>query len=368
LNYVVNFKDTTLVGEFTMAKSFALILFFLVSLASPLKIGAAEHPYFHGKTISLQVGAPAGGRQDRIARTMAKYLTKYIPGNPAFLIQNKAGGQGIPAMLALSIGPTDGSFMSTVISSYLEAPYFGAPGATYEPRNFVYVGGPSTGKQRNVLFFHQRAGIKTLDDLKGREVTLGSQGVGSRSYLYSRLITEVLELKVRWVLGYDTLQLNVALEQGEVQGRVNDAASMMTDKPEWFSNREIVALLAMTLPAELPPVKHPSFEKILSIMQFAKTDAQKSIIRKINSTGRLGGALAFPPGTPETIRRIMEEALLKVGKDAAFRKDWEDLVLEGHAFEQMFNGKEIVEEVMAYTDWRPEIMSIYKRLAHEAPR
>jgi hypothetical protein len=258
--------------------------------------------------------------------------------------------------------------MSTVISSYLEAPYFGAPGATYEPRNFVYVGGPGTGKQRNVLFFHRRTGIKTLDDLKGRQLVLGSQGVGSRSYLYSRLITEVLDLKVRWVLGYDTLQLNVAIERGEVEGRVNDAASMMTDKPDWFSIPEIVALVAMTVPAELPPVKHPVFEKIPSIVQFAKTDAQKSIIRKINSTGRLGGALTLPPGTPEAIRRIVEEALLKVGKDPAFRKDWEDLVLEGHPFERMYNGKEIVEEVMAYTDWRPEIMSMYKRLAHQAPR
>jgi tripartite-type tricarboxylate transporter receptor subunit TctC len=341
---------------------------FFVLVTAPFKLDGAENPYFHGKTITLQVGAPAGGRQDRIARTMAKYLTKYTPGNPAFLIQNKGGGQGIPAMLALSKGPTDGSFMSTVISSYMEAPYFGAPGATYEPRNFVYVGGPSTGKQRNVLFFHQRAGIKTLGDLKSREVILGSQGVGSRSYLYSRLMIEVLGLKVRWVLGYDTLTLNIAIEQGEVQGRVNDAASMMTDKPEWFANRDIVALLAMTLPAELPPVKHPMFEGIPSIMQFAKTDAQKNIIYKINSTGRLGGALAFPPGTPEAIRRIMEEALLKVGKDPAFRKDWEDLVLEGLPFEQMFNGKEVLEEVKVYTDWRPEIMSMYKRLAHEAPK
>jgi tripartite-type tricarboxylate transporter receptor subunit TctC len=351
-----------------MARLVALMSLLIALPGSALKTYGAEQPYFHGKTITLQVGAPAGGRQDRIGRTMAKHLAKYIPGNPAFLIQNKTGGQGIPAMLALSKGPTDGSFMSTVISSYLEAPYFGAPGATYEPRNFVYVGGPSTGKQRNVLFFHQRAGIKTLDDLKGREVVLGSQGVGSRSYLYSRLITEVLDLKVRWVLGYDTLQLNVAIEQGEVQGRVNDAASTMTDKPDWFSNREIIALLAMTLPAELPPVKHPILERIPSIMQFAKTDAQRNIIRKINSTGRLGGMLAFPPGTSETIRRNVEEALLKVGKDPAFRKDWEDLVLEGHPFGQMFDGKQILEEVMAYTDWRPEIMNMYKRLAHEAPR
>jgi tripartite-type tricarboxylate transporter receptor subunit TctC len=345
-----------------------VILFLLVLHTTLRDIGAAEQPFFQGKTITLQVGAPAGGRQDRIARTLAKYLSRYTPGNPAFLIQNKSGGQGIPAMLTLSKAPADGSFMSMVISSYLEAPYFGAPGATYEPRSFVYVGAPSTGKQRNVLVVHQRTGIKTLDDLRKREVTLGAQGVGNRSYLYSRLIAEVLALKVRWVLGYDTLQLNVAMEQGEVQGRVNDAASMMTDKPEWFSGRAVIPLLAMTLPEELPPVKHPIFDGVPSIMQFAKTDVQRNIIRKINSTDRLGAAMAFPPGTAEPVRKIMEDALLKVGKDAAFRKDWEDLVLEGSPFEQMFSGSEVFEDVKTYTDWRPEILSFYRRLAHEAPK
>jgi hypothetical protein len=349
-------------------KTSVLIVFLIALSTATSKLNAAEQPYFQGKTITLQVGSGAGGRQDRIARTLAKYLTKYLPGNPAFLIQNKPGGQGIPAMLALSKGPADGSFMSMVISSYLEAPYFGAPGATYDPRTFVYIGAPSTGKQRNVLFVHQRAGIKTLDDLKKREVTLGAQGVGNRSYLYGRVIAEVLGLRVRWVLGYDTPQLYVAIEQGEVQGRVNDAASMMADRPEWFAKREIIPLLAMTLPEELPPVKHPIFDGIPSIMQFAKTDAQKNIVQKINSTDRLGAAMAFPPGTQEPIRKTMEDALLRVGKDPAFRKEWQDLVLEGHAFEQMFPGKEVFEDVKLYTDWRPEIMAMYKRLAHEPPK
>jgi hypothetical protein len=44
------------------------------------------------------------------------------------------------------------------------------------------------------------------------------------------------------------------------------------------------------------------------------------------------------------------------------------VVLEGNAFEQIFTGKEVIEDVKVYTDWRPEIMSMYKRLAHEAPK
>jgi hypothetical protein len=250
-----------------------------------------------------------------------------------------------------------------IISSYLEAPYFGAPGATYDPRSFVYAGAPSTGKQRNVLVVHQRSGIKSLDDLKKREAIIGAIRVGHRSYLYARLIAEVLELKVRWVVGYDTPELYVAIEQGEVQGRVNDAASMMSERSEWFEKRTIVPLVAMTLPEELPPVKHPIFDGVPSIMQFAKTETQKNIIHKINSTDRLSAAVALPPGTQEPIRKIVEDSLQRVGKDPAFRKEWQDVVLEGNPFEQMFTGKEVSEDVRVYTDWRPEIMNMYQRLA-----
>ena len=50
----------------------------------------------------------------------------------------------------------------------------------------------------------------------------------------------------------------------------------------------------------------------------------------------------------------MEEALLKVGKDPALGRSWEEVVLEENSFEQMFSGKEVREDVKVYTDWRPQ--------------
>jgi hypothetical protein len=48
-------------------------------------------------------------------------------------------------------------------------------------------------------------------------------------------------------------------------------------------------------------------------------------------------------------RDNLKEAMLKAGQDPAFRKDWEDMVREGNAFEQMFSGKEGFEDVK-YSD------------------
>jgi hypothetical protein len=71
-------------------------------------------------------------------------------------------------------------------------------------------------------------------------------------------------------------------------------------------------------------------------MQFAKTEAQKNLIQKINSTDRLAAAVALPPGTQELIRKLIEDSLQTVGKDPAFRREWADVVLEGNPFEHVY--------------------------------
>jgi hypothetical protein len=56
--------------------------------------------------------------------------------------------------------------------------------------------------------------------------------------------------------------------------------------------------------------------------------------------------------------------LLKAGKAPTFRKNWEGVVLEETLLSGFFPGRNVLEDVKMYTDWRLEIMSMYKRLAH----
>ncbi len=343
----------------------ASMVFALGSMGIPSEV--YSQPYYQGKNITMILGSNPGGRRDRIARTTAKFLSKYIPGNPNILIQNIPGGKGIPAQLKFSKGKTDGTVIGVVVSSDMEAPYFGTPGANYKPRDYVWVGAIGTGKQRNVLYTHKQAGFKSLEDLKAREVAIGAITVGHRSYLYSRLIAEILGLKVRWVIGYSTPELYIAIERGEVDGRTNDSASMMRDRPDWFDKGLIVPHVAMTLPENLPPIDHPLVADVPSIMQFAKTETHRDIIRKINSTDRLGGALALPPGTPDQIRKILEQALLKAGQDPEFQRAWENEV-GIRPFQGVFPAADVERAVHLYTDWRPEVLNAYQRLGYQPPK
>ena len=47
--------------------------------------------FYQGKTVRILVGYPPGGGYDFYARLMARYIGKYIPGNPNFIVENMPG-------------------------------------------------------------------------------------------------------------------------------------------------------------------------------------------------------------------------------------------------------------------------------------
>ena len=175
-----------------------------------------------------------------------------------------------------------------------------------------------------------------------------------------------MDLKIRWVLGYSSPSRYIAVDRGEIDGGYNDAASAMRDRPDWFGKRQIYAPVSTALPELLPPIDHPVFANTVSLMQFAKTDLHRDIIRKLNTTNKFGGALAFPPGTPLRIRDIAEQAMLKMGKDQGFIDLWE-VQVGIKPFPGIWSAAEVEEAIGIYTDWRPDVLKAYQRLGMQAP-
>src|SRR5947209_5397756 len=50
--------------------------------------GAKAEDFYRGKTITLLVGNTAGGGYDFYARMLVRYMGKYIPGEPSFIVKN----------------------------------------------------------------------------------------------------------------------------------------------------------------------------------------------------------------------------------------------------------------------------------------
>src|ERR671911_1713146 len=85
----------------------------------------AEQPFYSGKTVSIIAGFAPGGTIDIRSRLFARYLSKYIPGNPSIVVQNTVGAGGlIAANDVFSVAKPDGLTLlhfpsSTVMNTFL---------------------------------------------------------------------------------------------------------------------------------------------------------------------------------------------------------------------------------------------------------
>src|SRR5262249_30536725 len=82
----------------------------------PLSPCAAQTPaeFYKGKTVDLYIGTSVGGGYDAYARTLARHMSKYIPGNPTVVPKNMEGGGGMRlANFLYNAAAKDGSMIAT---------------------------------------------------------------------------------------------------------------------------------------------------------------------------------------------------------------------------------------------------------------
>jgi tripartite-type tricarboxylate transporter receptor subunit TctC len=74
-----------------------VVLILTLEFLNPLNLepASAQTPFYQGKTVTLVVSSTTGGGYDLWARLLARYIGKYIPGNPSIVVQNMPGAGNI---------------------------------------------------------------------------------------------------------------------------------------------------------------------------------------------------------------------------------------------------------------------------------
>ena len=85
----------------------------ILATLTSMSATAAAQPGPEFRTINIVVGSSAGGGYDTYARTLARHINRYIPGQPGMVVQNMPGASSLKAVKYLDTGPpTDGSFIT----------------------------------------------------------------------------------------------------------------------------------------------------------------------------------------------------------------------------------------------------------------
>src|SRR5690242_11606122 len=98
--------------------------------------------FYSGKTIKVLVGFGAGGGYDLYARTLARYMGRHIPGNPAFVVQNMPGAGSLKAVNYLyGVAPKDGTVLATFARGIVVEPLLNrAEGTQFDAAKFTWIG------------------------------------------------------------------------------------------------------------------------------------------------------------------------------------------------------------------------------------
>jgi len=276
----------------------------------------AQTDFYRGKTITLVISASSGGGYDIMGRTLARYLGKNIPGNPRVIVTNMPGAGGIVAMNYLyRAAPKDGTYIGGVQNNLPFEPLLGTREAIYDPTKFNWLGSPSI--EVGLIVVWRNVPVNTIEDLKQREITVGSSGANSTPSFYARLINETLKTKMKIVVGYPGQnEVYFAMERGEVDGFPSLFYNTLNaTRPKWRTERNIKLILQYGLE------KEPALPDVPSALDLVTNPEDKQLLQAGLAMVTIGRPYLMPPDVPADRAAIMRKAFEETFKDAGFLAD-----------------------------------------------
>jgi tripartite-type tricarboxylate transporter receptor subunit TctC len=266
--------------------------------------------FYKGKTLQMVIGVSAGGDYDLRARLLAKYLPKYIPGNPTIVAQNMLGGGGMNAAnWAFNVAPKDGTVLLAISSTLPVSQAVGLKGIQFDVRKFHYLG--NTTDSPNVINSWHTTGITKIEQVFEKELVVGSTGRSSGSYYYPAALNAWAGTKFKIVLGYPGgANVNIAMERGEVGGRGSNLwASWKSTRPHWLAEKKIHILVQVGLK------RNPELPDVPLMQELAKDDLAKQALVFMSADSAIARSIVTTPGTPPDRVAALRRAFNAVMKD-----------------------------------------------------
>ena len=267
--------------------------------------------FYKGKDIRVLIGAGVGGTYHLYALLAARHMRKHIPGEPTLTLLPLPGAGGITAMNhSYNVAPKDGTVMHLIHAEVLFETLL-SPGVKFNAKDYHYIGRFADADFAGVV--SKRSGVKTLDDVKKRQVTMGSTGRRSVTFLGPVMFNRAAGTQFKVITGYPgTSDIDIALERGEVDGVALSWAAVTTVHGQKYANGDIIPVFAVA-DGRMKPIPD-----VPSITEFGRDDGEKAFLGIYTSSGTIGRALALPPGVPADRVAALREAFEKTIRDPEF--------------------------------------------------
>jgi tripartite-type tricarboxylate transporter receptor subunit TctC len=287
---------------------------------APAARADAVADFYRGKTVNVLIGVAAGGEYDLQARLVARHIGRHIPGNPTVVSQNMTGAGGLRMINYLyNVAPRDGTTIGMIANAFPALQAVGHSGVQFDAGKMSWLG--TIAPVVETMAIWHAANVKTIEDARSREVTIGATARGAITHFYPALMNEVLGTKFKIVTGYPGgNDINLAMERGEVEGRNNTWSSWKATRRAWLAEKKIV-VIAQAGP-RAADLDAPSVEDA------ARTPADRQFMELVLSGTRLGRPLATNAGVPAERAAALRAAFAATMQDPQFLAEANQLNFE----------------------------------------
>jgi tripartite-type tricarboxylate transporter receptor subunit TctC len=275
--------------------------------------------FYKGKSIRLIVGSGAGDSFDLYGRLISRHLGDHIPGKPTIVVQNMQGAGSLNALnYLMNVAPRDGATLALVIPVSTIQPLLQPAIAKFDARNINWLGSVATDYYTCGFWTKDKLSVS---DLQSREFVVGSTAVAGATYAGTRVFANALDLKLRLVSGYGTMnELNHAAEKGEVEGHCGlMATTLKTNLWDQFQKGQLQIVLRASLSED------PALPDIPNAFNLVKSDEDRQVLLLLAGPWYYGRPLAAPPGLAPGRLQTLRDAFEAMVRDPAFLADAKEL-------------------------------------------
>ncbi len=301
-----------------MNKKFLCLVKLVIGLAFVVggSSTALGEEFYKGKIIRFVVGFPPGGGYDTYTRAVARYIGKYIPGNPTPIVQNMGVGTVIAPNYIYNRAKPDGLTVGVWNSAQVLSQALGDRAIKFKGDKFGWIGAPVRGLPTCAIMGF--TGLKTLKDVLNskKPIKMGGTRPPSAPFVFPRILNLTLGTKFNVISGYrGTPRVRIALQRREVDGACWG----------WESMRVVVRAV---LDAEgddklIPFLTHgnpqdPEVKGLPQLTEVIKGKENRAILNGWLQQYNFQRPLMLPPGTPKGRLSVLRKAFKATLEDPKF--------------------------------------------------
>jgi len=306
-----------------------LVLSMLVGLAAmPQASAQSVEQFYKGRTITMLVGTAPGGINDISARLVAKYLGRFIPGNPAIVVQNNPGAGGlITGNKLFNNAERDGSVLAKFERAVPQLQIQGDPNAQFDSTKFVWLGSLSSyANDAYLLLINADNPVKSVDELRkpGGKVNLGADNSASSNLIFAVIAKEILGLNINLIRGYTgAANLFLAMQSHELDGQFVGLSSVKSGQRDLWNKGAFRPLMAFGRTA-----RHPDFPNIPIGREMTTDKNALALIEFAELPFFMALPFAAPPGIPADRAKALQGAFMTMCRDKEFVAEAEKIGID----------------------------------------